>query len=258
MEQAIHLLNAFMLFRDPLVTELFCGAFHGLSRSIRRQGEPFLSTRAAWNSFLEDVLITYVTGETPSPTDSGYMFARKARQALAIPEERILPPEKVLEELVDNGPRPVVFVDDFVGSGQQFRTTWAREYLIKGSLRMSFKRISMLLRGSRFFYCPVLCTQHGAARIVGECPNVHLQAAHILPTKYSALASDSIIWPERLLPAANSFVQEASRRAGIPENDWRGFHNLGLCLAFEHCIPDATLPLFYWDRNGWKPLMRRT
>jgi hypothetical protein len=45
---------------------------------------------------------------------------------------------------------------------------------------------------------------------------------------------------------------------GAVVNDWQGFHKLGLALAFQHCVPDATLPLFYWEHNEWHPLIRRT
>ena len=60
-----------------------------------------------------------------------------------------------------------------------------------------------------------------------------------------------------------AWIADASRRGGVPDTngaqpgDWRGFAKLGLALAFEHGVPDATLPLFYWDGPGWEPLMRR-
>src|SRR5947208_14205280 len=42
----------------------------------------------SWRAFVDSVIVTRVTGEIPSDTDSGYTFARKARQLLGIPEER--------------------------------------------------------------------------------------------------------------------------------------------------------------------------
>ena len=61
-------------------------------------------------------------------------------------------------------------------------------------------------------------------------------------------------------PGAHEFLFEASRRAGIVDelgSNWAGFENLALPLAFFHCVPDATLPLYFWERNGWSPLIRR-
>ena len=37
-----------------------------------------------------------------------------------------------------------------------------------------------------------------------------------------------------------------------------GFHDLGLTIAFEHSVPDATLPIFWADGSNWKPLYRRS
>ncbi len=37
-----------------------------------------------------------------------------------------------------------------------------------------------------------------------------------------------------------------------------GYHERGLLLAFEHSVPDATLPIFWSSgKNGWTPLVER-
>ena len=43
-------------------------------------------------------------------------------------ESRVLAPEKAIEQVMSRRGGRVVFVDDFVGSGNQFRETWRREY----------------------------------------------------------------------------------------------------------------------------------
>jgi hypothetical protein len=259
MDHAIALLNAFIFLRQPLMDSLFLNAFQSLSRTVRANGEPFVATQATWRQFVDTALITCVRGETPNPTDSGYHFLRMARQKLGIPESRILEPEHALALLMKTGPRPVIFVDDFVGSGQQCIATWSREVgIVTPPQMMSFKRYSASVRGARFIYCPLFCTDYGKSRIEAECPGVLLRPAHFLPPEYGAFATDSNIWPADLAATAESFIDAASARAGIPQNMRRGFHNLGLALGFEHSIPDATLPLFYWNQNGWKPLVERT
>ena len=40
-------------------------------------------------------------------------------------------------------------------------------------------------------------------------------------------------------------------------NDVKGYREQGLALAFEHGIPDACPPIFYWETGDWKPLMNR-
>ena len=257
-EFATHLLNAFMYFSRPVVDQMFVHAIHDLSRLFYVRGEPVARTRARWRGFLDNVILTRVTGEVPSDADSGFIFARMARQLVGIPEERILGPAETLQRLITHGPAPVIFVDDFVGSGNQFIETWERDEEIAGVGSMSFAILSATLRDATFYYCPVIATEKGMHQIKLRCPDVQTNPAHTLSSRYNAFAPDSIIWPEALLPSADAFLQQASKRAGIPPEDMRGFHDLGLTIAFAHGVPDATLPLFYWENNGWKPLVKRT
>lgn len=159
-EYAVHLLNAFLYFSTDFVNELFRAAFQRLSCDVASRDEPFVQAQARWQQFRRNVLVTFVMGETPSETDSGLSFARKARQELGVPEENIMAPERALQVLIDNGPRPVVFVDDFVGSGDQCVATWRREYELADGNLASFQQFSTV-RGTNFFYCPVLCADMG-------------------------------------------------------------------------------------------------
>src|SRR5579863_1522053 len=260
-EYAIHLLNSFMFFSVDITNAMFISAFQALSMSVRKPGDSLSMVQSAWRAFCDTALITYVTGEAPNKTDSGLVFARKARPVLGFPEERIVSPDQAAR-LAEAHSIPVIFVDDFVGSGNQFRDTWHRVTPIAGSLTTTFAKLASVGRSS-FYYIPLIATHQGVQNINAMCSDANIRPAHLLPPEYSALSSDSVIWPTTLLPNAEKFVFDASVRAGIPDtggnvDDWRGFHKLGLTVAFSHGIPDATLPLFYWEENGWKPLVRRT
>ncbi len=259
-EHAVHLLNGFLYFCSAFVDQMFMAAVQAVSSQLYSSGDSFLTFQSAWQQFVDTILVTYVTGEVPNPSDSGLSFARRARQLLGIPEERITPPDEAVRRLMRQ-PGPVLFVDDFVGSGDQFIATWHRPVSIAGSTS-SFEKLSSVA-GARFYYCPLLCTQHGYSEIRTRCPVVVLQPAHLIDERYSALSPDSVIWPPNLRPTAVDFLRTASSRAGIPDNggqvnDWRGFHMLGLAMAIGDSVPDATLPIFYWETMGWKPLIRRT
>jgi hypothetical protein len=258
MDHAVQLLYSFLYYSEKLSDEMFVAAFQGLSRELMSRSQSLLTLRVDWRTFVDSVIITYVTGEVPNVTDSGYTFARRARQLLSVPEERIMSPEKALLQLYNYGPQPVVFVDDFVGSGDQFIKTWERPVSIASSVTASFKKLASM-RGSQFFYCPLICTQTGFDRLERECPNVQVSPAHILSNRYNAFASNSLIWPPELLPTASDFIYEASTRAGIHGISWRGYNDLGLAIAFQvgHSVPDATLPIIYWNENGWNPLVER-
>lgn len=262
-EHALHLLNSFMFYSDYLTRELFASGFQNISNIIRIPGQIFHEAQTSWVDFCGKVLVTYVTGEQPNPTDSGFTFARMARQALGIDQNRIVSPLEALTKLMLYPNLDVLFVDDFVGSGDQFVATWNRTYDVNGQFPYSFSQHASGRTGSRFFYCPAICTQKGYRRIQESCNNVVLSPGNVLPDQYSAIHPDSIVWPNQLRASGASFVERASLRAGIPDDldnlgDWRGHHQLGLTLGFSHSVPDATLPLFYWEHNGWQPLLRRT
>ncbi|MDP2898916.1 MAG: hypothetical protein Q8Q12_20455 [bacterium] len=239
------------------MNQMMIAAFQGLSHLQWWGNEPYISSRAGWRSFVDSVLITCVTGERPSDTDSGHHFQRMARQVLGIPEQRILSPEDTLREILNHGPRCVVFVDDFVGSGRQFRTTWARDVAVTKSASISFQKVASIMPDNRFFYCPLICTRHGERVVRNKCPEVEVCPAHFLEPEYGALSPDSFVWPDHLRASAYTFLEQASARAGIADTEWRGIDDLGLVLAFEHSVPDAALKMIYWEKNNWKPLVRR-
>lgn len=262
LEHAIHLLHSVLFYSAAVTDRLFVAAFQSLSRHIGCPALPAMQARSLWRSFLDTVYITHVTGETPTTSDSGHLFARKARDLLRIPEDRILDNARTLEAIIAGKARHVVFVDDFVGSGIQFRDTWRRPHRLTASTETSFEKAS-LSRNTRFFYCPVFCTERAMNTVLTtDCARVRVSPAHFLNERYSALSANSLIWPDRLRSTAEAFLHTVSTRAGLPDtggkvvDDWRGFHALGLTIAFSHGVPDATLPILYTDKNGWKPLFR--
>ena len=254
---AVNLLNAFMYFARPLMEQMFVSAFQSLSPLVAGTALSFPDAQVSWRNFLEQVVVTQVTGETPNPSDSGYLFQRKARQLLGIAQAQISSPEGVLRRLHAGDQTPVVFVDDFVGSGRQFIKTWTRQFDIGDRRPLSFADASSHGLGAAFFYCPLICTEHGRDRILNRCPQVRVSPAHLLSDEYSAFSERSRIWPKEMQEGGVRFLEEASMRAGIPRSRWRGFDRLGLALAFEGSVPNATLPIFYWRQNGWRPLVER-
>jgi hypothetical protein len=186
------------------------------------------------------------------------MFARKSRQVLGLDEEQMVEPAEALRLMRSDSGLSVVFVDDFAGSGDQFLQTWRRQRVVDGR-STAFRNLRA--RANRFFYCPAVATWYAIDRIERACPNVTVCPGQVIPSNYNLLSTDSVLWPPDLLPTASDFVERASNANGIvAECDvpWSGYDDLGLGLAFAHSVPDATLPLFYWERNGWTPLIKRS
>jgi hypothetical protein len=259
---ARYLLNSFVYYSPEMIDRLFIGAIQGLSRDAISSKKSFITARGEWGRFLSSVVVVRVTGEQPSDADSGYLFTRKARDLLGIAEDRIVPHDQLIPRLLRSPTTPVIFVDDFVGSGNQFIAMWCRSYPIPGyPISLSLAEVSRALRGRTLFYCPLVCTAQGQDHITSQCPQVALRPAHLLDARYGAFHDSSVVWPSAVRDEAVKFVKSVSERAGIPDlggnvGDWRGFHHLGLTLGFAHGVPDATLPLFTWQQNGWHPLVR--
>lgn len=261
---ARHLLNAFMYFNDDLTRQLFLAAVQGISvlQSWKdlRTGDVFDN----WAAFLQSINVTYVTGEVPSPADSGHIFVRKARDHANIPEGQIFKPEEVLERiLLHNDHSPVVFVDDFVGSGDQFNETWERKYNIGGVLN-SFRDVYFALEQAgtplEVYYAPAVCTKYGFGRIRLRCKGVEISAGNILDERYNVFHPESLVWPAGMVADGQALVRRQSLDLGFPDDksEWGlfGYHGLGLAIGFAHKTPDASIPLFRYRGENWRPLVK--
>jgi len=257
---ARYLLNAVIYLSAAVTERLLISTIQHLSTVLCPPYDDPAKARERWTQFAETAHIVLVSGERPRPTDSGYMFTRMARDVLNVPEDRIHDGAEAIAILLASPEAPVIFVDDFVGSGNQFRDTWNRPFPMGGS-STTFADLATRHTGP-FFYCPLVATEHGMTQLGHVAPAVKVMPGYFLPERYSIFHPDSLTWPDDLKAGVSDFVWEASQRAGIPdtnggENDWRGFHKLGLTLAFAHSVPDATIPLLWWNSETWNPLKSR-
>lgn len=257
------LLSRFSFYSDHLVDQLFRAAFQNISNLIQPGWRPFGEAQARWRDFCANALVTLVQGEEPNPSDSGWLFARKARQIIGVSEAQLVTPAQAVERVALGHAESVVFVDDFVGSGEQFLKTWDRNYSTGQFGDLSFRQTASANGQTRFFYCNAMTTARGLQRIASAVPNVQVSAGNVIPQDHSLSSPRSALWRAEQLNDGIEMIRRLSFSLGFTDssgslNDWEGFHKLGLGLAFEHSVPDATLPIFYTDRSGWIPLVRRS
>ena len=264
---AKRLLEKFTFFSDEMVKQLFKSSFLSISKDIILNKYSLSDAQVEWGNFLKNVYILKITGEDPSDADSGYLFSRWSRDLLGVPEDRLIQPAKAYELIRAGIPANFIFVDDFVGSGQQFVNFWFNENFVENN---SFALLTNSESSCKFFYCPTICTDLGKKFINQYCPKVSLRPAHFYGDIHCALNPDSYIW-RKFDNGGPDFIRSASLRAGIPDSNgsvtvkpdgdkivsWEGYQKLGLCLSFGHGWPDATLPIFYFNQNGWKPLLKK-
>lgn len=256
---AIIMLSRFTFLSHQLVDRLFVASFQSISNSLGRREDGFAARQAAWQRYCDDVIVVPVMGESPSPADSGWGFARKARQLLGISEDRLLDPPQAVLAMLAQPDRPVVFVDDFVGSGAQFLRTWRRLH----PTPMGPRSIGSLGHGRSVHYCNVMMTEYGRDRLSLEAPAVKLVTGNLIPRSHNFACFGSAMWPTGLNLRGAALARRIGGQLGFDRSDgslrdWRGFHRLGLGIALEDSVPDANLPLFFSEANGWRPLVLRS
>lgn len=257
---AMVLLDSFLFYSESLVEAMFLSAVQSISAEVVEEATSIAHAKALWSSFIARLRVTLVEGETPNPTDSGYLFTRMARQVLGIDQSQIVEPDEALSNVRRDPSLVVLFVDDFVGSGNQMAHTWVRRYASSGSGEASFAQLAGSGSGT-FYYVPVVAVTAGMRMLDTNCASLRVRPAHILDEAYSLTHPDCFLWPDPLKTTARDVLYKASKRAGIVDSSeygWEGFCDLALPLGFWHSVPDATLPLFFWDEGSWVPLVRST
>ena len=253
---AAFLLDKFTFYNHRLTDALLVASYHSIGDGSPK-GPSALSADDLIKS-LETAIFTPVLGESPNPTDSGNLLCRKARQILNIPEELILNTRDALEHA--RAGNTVVFLDDFIGSGDQFLKTWRR--INSRTAPMSFAEVDRTT-GFTAIYISLVTTDFGLRNIHTAAPNVAVCATHILGEKYTINGLD-ISESKRndikdLLKKYSTHLRPKEEYiAKNPDYLAFGYKSRSLMFGFEHSIPDATLPIFWSPGiDNWEPLVER-
>lgn len=249
------LLNNFNFFNDRLTDHLLLSSFQSIGDGLSKG--PKAPDRNALLSALSTAKYTLVEGETSNPTDSGYNICRRARQVLRIPEHLIANPTEALMHATNGG--TVVFLDDFIGSGDQFIHTWEKIYPTYGNSSFS---TTQPYTNFTAIYVALVSTSSGLEAINLSAPNVAVCVTHVLneESTYRGIGSGTPL--QKLI---ENFLKKYSplltpREAYMTRPDWKafGYKNRGLLFGFSHSIPDATLPILWSPGvNNWEPLIER-
>ncbi|WP_147445358.1 phosphoribosyltransferase-like protein [Corallococcus aberystwythensis] len=255
------LLDRFTFFSDEVTDRLLKSAYALLVQSLASAQATTNSRWINYNKLINSAYITRTEKEEPNPAESGNLFCRKARQVLRLDGEKIIDPALAVLEAVHG--KPIIFIDDFIGSGEQFIKTWHRPY--RSSHPRSFDEAFKVSQFKAHYVCPV-ATLYGVLRIGKEIPQINIHTTHLLDHKYS-LHPETICEPTEQADAIkkidlliNKYAQGLIVDDYLMKNTYRqyGFHNLALAIAFEHSVPDSTVPLL-WAQGGpkWTPLIER-
>lgn len=248
------LLDAFVFFNAELTEQLFVSACMSMSATLRT---PPRDRVAEWSAFRSTALVTFPGEEDQNPADSGHRFATIARNHVGFAEANLYWPADAVRQLAGlTERRPLVIVDDFLGTGEQFLQSWTERIAISGDHTSSLADEVRRLGISECYLVVAVATWRGLDGLNEDAPEVNVCAAHTLPRLASLRHPESSLVPSDLVHRLGPLIEKYSRKAGISESPW-GYRDMATTIGFEHGIPDSTLPLYWHSSDTWTPLRRR-
>ncbi len=216
----------------------------------------------SWESFLENARFAVIDDRRPSSANSGALIARFLRDEIGIDERRIGTCGSVTKELaVFESISPLVLIDDFLGSGDQFVEALGRQTIIDAAGKTTSLEAQRGRSNAPWVFLPVFATEWGIRRIRSRSSQIAVETSVVL-SKRDSWRRDAIVSGERPLHAAAlAFIERTHRAIGLRQNAETGalgYRRQGLALAFNHGVPDATLPLLSTEIKGYHPLISRS
>lgn len=196
------------------------------------------------SSALRFVAVDGTFEETPGK--SGSVVIRQFRRHLRVSKRLLCRPENIsgLPDTV----RALVFVDDMVGTGRQFKTF------------AEFYKLADHVDKRALIYCPLLAFDEGVAKIKMALPWLEIHPVETLSASHRFFrpsADNPQLWgadSTNLVQDVRTHVTELCRRGGLPE---KTRHSLDLLVAFEHAVPNNSMPLLSIKTGRWQPLFDR-
>jgi hypothetical protein len=250
------LLDALIYRSAPQTTALMLQLFQRTLPDLARRCPPADGVIHDWQSPLSDekndpgIRIIPVINTSDPPTKSGPLVCRLLKRHLGLSENWMIWPSQV-KRAIRRGVRVFLFVDDFLGTGLQFRK-FAR------SMRLADYASN---ESAYFVYAPLVAFHKGIDRLRNQFPCLSVATVEVLDDSYGLFSESSRYFNDgKNSPLlAKNFYEALLDRRGIG-NLGRftfGYARLGLAFAFQHATPNATLPLFWLNHDRIRPLFQR-
>ena len=175
------------------------------------------------------------------PTQSGFAMSRLIRTMGYCNKKWIVNPNRV-KKLVRSGLKVLVFIDDFLGTGEQFK---------KVADAMALGNLS---REIYIVYAPLAAHETGVKFINSKFPDVKVVTAELLTVDSEVFRScfdDGTNTPE----AARAFYKNMLQRRKIKGKNADRFV-LDIAYSFEHGVPNNSIRILH-HRKKWNQLFIR-
>ena len=193
-------------------------------------------------------LVALVQRDDP-PTKSAYVIARLMKRYLRINESWIITPWGVAESAA-KGTQVFIYIDDFLGTGDQF------------SEIARLEKLEPTFDATYSAYAPLAAHVRGITALRNSYPQLKVAPVEVLSEEYSLFSPKSLTFddgvntPEAAERFYNALV--ASRGITLFGCDRRGYGGLELAYTFSHAVPDNCLPILWYAHSAdWHPLLDR-
>jgi hypothetical protein len=235
-----------------LIEQLFQRVIPDLTRLDRTPFGSLQSCLASLRNEHSDPGIRLVTAvkQNDPTTKSAHEVARYMRRHLSIRERWIIKPWEIPSH-IQRGITVFIFIDDFLGTGKQFKELLNVEGIDAAMLAKIYA-----------IYAPLASHEVGVEELASEFPGLRVKAVELLTRNYGVFHPDSHCFDDGVNTpeSAKQFYYDLLKKKeiGIEGADRRGFGHLELAYAFEHATPDNSLPILWWAHSTeWTPLFDR-
>ena len=113
-----------------------------------------------------------------------------------------------------------------------------------------------------FVYASLAGHERGIDQLRTAFPGIHIATVETLDNSHALFHAEGGSFPDGVNSAetARDFYYNliSDRRFNITGPDRRGFGHFEIVYAFQHAVPDNSLPILWWaDSDRWRPLFDR-
>jgi hypothetical protein len=251
---AAHLLNGLTYRSDAMVKSSFHHLVHcELPQMLRARNAMTFDDLESFDRALTEgddsspIRFVAVDGSfEKTPGKSGAVVIRAFRRHLNVAKALLCRPERLID--LPANVKALIFIDDLVGTGQQFET-FATHYQLANHAKQR-----------ALVYCPLLAFKTGLTRLAKALPWLEMHPVETLGESHQffrTCASDATIWgvdEVNKVQDVRDHMADLCKRNAIPP---RTRHSLDLVVAFEHAIPNNSVSMLSIKSAQWQPLFDR-
>lgn len=198
--------------------------------------------------WLNRIRIVPVIRDIDPPTKSGPLVARLYKKEVQVNDRFMDWPWSLSRN--NKKPEIVIFIDDFIGTGDQFT-----EFLER------FFKDNPKDPEVYYIYAPLAACSKGIDRLKEEYGNIKVCQAEIVPEKsgfFSGMSARYLGIEGHLINEIIETYDSFLNKVGLSKlKEKRGYGDLELTYTYAHGTPNATLPLLWAANEIYQPLFSR-